>query len=105
MTARLSEWLALLRRLPLRSEPGKIGVAHWWAILVLPLLLAIAVVIPFNVLYYLAYLWGWLLVASWLWVRYQGSRIELKRELRSDWAQVGDELEEHWVLLNHSRLP
>ena len=105
MTARLSEGLTLLRRLPLRPERGKIGVAHWWAILVLPLLLAIAVVIPFNVLYHLTYLWGWLLVASWLWVRYQGPRIELKRELRSDWAQVGDELEERWELYNPGRLP
>jgi uncharacterized protein (DUF58 family) len=73
--------------------------------LVFPLTLAVAVVIPFNVLYHLAYLWGWLLAASWLWVRYQGPRIELKRELRSDWAQVGDELAEHWVLYNPGSLP
>ncbi len=105
MRERLADLGALFRRLPLRPDRGRITVAHWWAILLLPGTLALAVVIPFDVLYHLAYLWGWLLLASWLWVRYQGPRLDLTRELRSDWAQVGDELEERWELHNLGRLP
>lgn len=105
MNERLADLRGFLRRIPLRPERGRISVVHRWTILLLPAMLVIAVVVPYDVLYHLTYLWGWLLLASWLWVRYQGPRVELKRELRSDWAQVGDELEEDWELLNHSRLP
>ena len=105
MNERLADLRVALRRMPLRPERGRISVVHWWTILLLPAMLLIAVVVPYDVLYHLTYLWGWLLLASWLWVRYQGTRVELKRELRLDWAQEGDELEDHWELLNRSRLP
>jgi uncharacterized protein (DUF58 family) len=86
-------------------ERGRISVIHWWTVLLLPAMLVIAIFIPYDVLFHLAYLWGWLLLVSWIWVRYQGPRVELRRELRSDWAQVGDELEEFWVLENAGFLP
>ena len=105
MSERLADWVAALRRLRLRPTEGHISVTSWWTLPALPLMLLVAVVIPYDLLYHLAYLWGWLLLFSWLWVRYQGPRVELARDLRSDWAQVGDELEEHWELRNTGRLP
>jgi uncharacterized protein (DUF58 family) len=105
MRGSLANWMAPLRSLSLRPERGQISAAYWWAIPMLPVLLLMSVVMPYNILFQLACLWGWLLVLSWLWVRYQGPRIDLTRKLRSDWTQVGDELEEWWELHNGGRLP
>lgn len=89
----------------LRVERGRISIVHRWALWLFVALLAIGVFIPYDAIFHLAYVWGLLLLASWLWVRYQGPRVELRRELRSDWAQVGDELEEAWQLDNNGWLP
>ena len=105
MRERFAGWLADRSRFSLRPERGRVEAAYWWAMPLLPALLLLAVAIPYDVLYHLTYLWGLLLLLSWLWVRYQGPRVELTRELRSDWAQVGDELEERWELRNAGRLP
>jgi uncharacterized protein (DUF58 family) len=57
---------------------------------------------------------GWLilltgLVGAWLisylWVRWLVKGLELQREVRYGWAQVGDRLEERFTLHNHSWLP
>lgn len=104
MIGRLREWFVVWRGL-VRPERGRISVAHWWVVPLLPAMLAIALVVPYDVLFHLTYLWAWLVLVSWVWVRYLGPRIELWRELRSDWAQVGDELEERWQLHNPSNLP
>lgn len=100
----MRRFLGNLGRL-LRVEHGRISVVHRWTVALLAALLIIAVLVPYDILFHLTYLWGWLLLASWLWVRYQGPRVELGRELRSDWAQVGDELEEGWLLNNRCWLP
>ena len=105
MRERLGDLIGALSRLSPRPVRGRLSVAHWWTLPTLVLLLLVAIVVPYELLYYLAYLWGWLLLGSWLWVRYQCSRIELSRLLHSGWAQVGDELEEHWELQNNSWLP
>lgn len=101
--------LGAKRRLPpwlhVQPERGRIRASSWWLVPALPLLFVIAIVIPYEILYHIAYLWGCLLLVAWLWVRYQGPRVELARELRSNWAQVGDELEERWELYNGSSLP
>jgi len=104
MRSRIGNIRAKLRRL-LQVEHGRISLAHRWTVALFAALLVLAVVVPYDVLFHMAYLWGWLLLGCWLWVRYQGPRIELHRELRSDWAQVGDELEEGWLLDNASMLP
>lgn len=104
MRERLADWRADLQRFSFQPGLGHIDIAYWWAIPLLPLLLVLAILIPYDVLYHLTYLWGLLLLMSWSWVRYQGPQIEIRRALRTDWAQVGDELEEHWELHNHGRL-
>ena len=105
MTDRLAEWMNYLRRLRLHPAHGQIRVAHWWALVVFPILLLVAVLFPYAILFHLTYLWGCLLVLSWLWVRIQGPEVTLQRTLRSDWAQVGDELAELWELQNNGWLP
>ena len=102
--ARITNVLAPLRRL-LFVERGRISIVHRWTVLLLVALPALGIVAPYDVIFHMAYLWGWLLFVCWLWVRYQGPRVELRRELRADWAQVGDELEEGWRIDNHSVLP
>jgi uncharacterized protein (DUF58 family) len=105
MIDRLADWTNDLRCLRFRPTHGRIRVVHWWALLVFPILLLVAVLIPYAILFHLAYLWGWLLVLSWLWVRIQGPQVALQRTLRSDWAQVSDQLEERRELENTSWLP
>lgn len=101
---RLADWRAEIQRFSFQPARGHIDIAYWWAIPLLPVLLILAILIPYDVLYHLTYLWGLLLLVSWLWVRYQGPRVEIRRTLRTDWAQVGDQLEENWVLQNLGRL-
>jgi uncharacterized protein (DUF58 family) len=49
----------------------------------------------------LAGAWG----ASYLWARSLGRNLRLQREMRFGWAQVGDKLEERFILTNRSNLP
>ena len=53
----------------------------------------------------IAYTYLLLVLAMYMWVRDLGPRIRLRRRLLVEWAQVGDELEEHWELINDARLP
>jgi uncharacterized protein (DUF58 family) len=46
---------------------------------------------------------AWL--TSYLWARSLARNLSLKREMRFGWAQVGDRLEEHFVIINGSSLP
>ena len=45
----------------------------------------------------------WLI--SYIWARQLASGLDLKREMRFGWAQVGDQLEERFTLKNRSKLP
>ena len=103
MSGRFAGWTTILRRI--QPEHGRIDVASWWTVALLPVLLLVAIAVPYNILYHITYLWAWLLAVSWAWVRYQGPRVDLRRELRTNWAQVGDELEEYWELYNAGALP
>jgi uncharacterized protein (DUF58 family) len=46
---------------------------------------------------------SWLI--SFLWARSLANGLSLKREMRFGWAQVGDQLEERFTLVNRSRFP
>ncbi len=105
MRERLLDLRAAVMNFTVQPARGRISVTSRWTLVLLPLLFILAVVVPYNILYYLTYLWGWLLLVSWIWVRYQGPRVELEREMHGGWAQVGDELTEGWVVRNYSWLP
>lgn len=105
MNALLLNRRRLGERLRLQPGRGRVSATSWWIVPALPLMIVIALVVPYDILYHITYLWACLLLLAWLWVRYQGPRVDIQRQLRSDWAQVGDELEEHWELDNDSLLP
>ncbi len=69
------------------------------------LLLAIQWIAPYD---------GWLILltglsaawlGSYLWARALAHGLELRREVRYGWAQVGDRLEERFTLINRSPVP
>lgn len=93
---------ALRRRL---TMDGRLRPAQPLALLLGPLALALAFVAPYRWLFFLAYAYLLLTLSAYLWAREVGPRVRLERRLRSAWAQVGDELEEQWELVNGARLP
>jgi uncharacterized protein (DUF58 family) len=98
----VARWLRLRRNLTL---DGRLRIARRWLLVPGPLLLLIALLAPYNGLFFIAYVYLLLVVAAYLWVREVGPRVQLRRRMRSEWAQVGDELEEQWELSNDARLP
>lgn len=92
----LRRWLTL---------DGAIRATQPWALAPGPLLLLLALAAPYRWLFFLAYAYLMLSVAVYWWTRHIGPRLRLHRSLRSEWAQVGDSLEEEWELANESRLP
>lgn len=58
-----------------------------------------------DLFFSLAYLWGGLVITSWIWARSSLSGVTLEREARSSAAQVGSVFEERLVLRNRSRVP
>jgi uncharacterized protein (DUF58 family) len=58
-----------------------------------------------NIFFSLAYLWGGLLLTSWIWARSSLFGLTLEREPRSSAAQVGSVFEERITLRNRSRVP
>jgi uncharacterized protein (DUF58 family) len=46
---------------------------------------------------------AWLI--SYLWARALAHNLSMKREVRYDWAQVGDRLEERFTIINNSAFP
>jgi uncharacterized protein (DUF58 family) len=53
----------------------------------------------------LSYLWGLLLAGSWIWSILALRGIQVQRETRTQRAQVGQILEERFMIKNRSRLP
>lgn len=53
----------------------------------------------------LSYLWGILLVGSWIWTTLSLQGLEVKRHAPPQRAQVGQVLEDRFVIQNKSRLP
>jgi uncharacterized protein (DUF58 family) len=88
-----------------KSAPKKLKInSH-----LVPLLCVVLIV-----LYVLDAYKGWSILAigfggAWLigyfWARSLANGLSLKREMRFGWAQVGDQLEERFTLLNRSKLP
>src|SRR5215212_7590734 len=93
---RLWRWLTL---------DGRLQAAQPWLFLLGPITLIFALIAPYRGLFVIAYTYILLILTMYLWVRELGPRILLRRRLLVEWAQVGDELEEHWELINNARLP
>jgi len=93
---RLWRWLTL---------DGRLRAAQPWLFLMGPIALVLAVIAPYRGLFVIAYTYVLLVFTMYVWVRDLGPRIMLRRRLLVEWAQVGDELEEHWELINNARLP
>ncbi len=98
----LAHWQRLLRNLTLDR---RLRIARRWLLLPGPLALLLALIAPYRGLFVVAYTYLLMVVAAYLWVRMVGPRVRLHRRVRSEWAQVGDELEEQWDLSNDSWLP
>jgi uncharacterized protein (DUF58 family) len=88
-----------------RSVPKKIKINSY----LVPILSVILIV-----LYLLDAYRGWSILAigfggawliSFIWARALANGLSLKREMRFGWAQVGDQLEERFTLVNRSKLP
>jgi uncharacterized protein (DUF58 family) len=84
---------------------GRLRAAQPWLFLMGPIALIFALIAPYRGLFVIAYTYLLLVLTMYLWVRELGPRILLRRRLLVEWAQVGDELEEHWELINNARLP
>jgi uncharacterized protein (DUF58 family) len=84
---------------------GRLRAAQPWLFLMGPITLVFAFIAPYRGLFVIAYTYLLLVLTMYLWVRELGPRILLRRRLLVEWAQVGDELEEHWELNNNARLP
>jgi uncharacterized protein (DUF58 family) len=69
------------------------------------ILFVIAVVYDWSMLDKLIIALVALLIVAWLWSRDSLNRIGLKRSLSSDRVRVGEVIEEHITLTNHSRVP
>ena len=74
-------------------------------------LLAVGVLLLFQifspsraVMFMLMILAG-LLAAAYLWVRQLAGGVYLERQRRYGWAQVGDKIEERWIMHNESWVP
>ncbi|HEX5691953.1 MAG TPA: hypothetical protein VFX76_18190, partial [Roseiflexaceae bacterium] len=98
----LARWQRLRDNLTLG---GRLHLTRRWVLLPGPLFLLLALVVPYNGLFFVGYAYLLLMVAAYAWVRSVGTRVRLRRRMRTEWAQVGDDLEEQWDLSNDSRLP
>jgi uncharacterized protein (DUF58 family) len=58
-----------------------------------------------KIYYRLSYLWGFLLVGSWIWSHFSIRGLKLKRSARALRAQVGQIFEERFDILNQTWLP
>ncbi|HEU5102226.1 MAG TPA: DUF58 domain-containing protein [Roseiflexaceae bacterium] len=84
---------------------GLLRAVQPWVFLLGPVALTFALIAPYRGLFVIAYTYLLLVVAMYWWVRELGPRVSLHRHLLVEWAQVGDDLEEHWQLGNNSRVP
>jgi hypothetical protein len=98
----LARWRRLWQNLNL---DGRLRLTRRWMLLPGPLALLLALVVAYRDLFFVAYAYLLLVAVAYLWVREVGPRVRLRRRIRSEWAQVGDELEEQWELTNKARLP
>jgi uncharacterized protein (DUF58 family) len=84
---------------------GRLHVGQKWLLLLGPILLILSLFLPYRWLYVVSYSYLFLSLACYAWVRYQMPRIQVVRRVENEWAQVGDRLQESWVLRNPTWLP
>jgi uncharacterized protein (DUF58 family) len=84
---------------------GRLRVAQPLALAAGPALLAVALAVPYRWLFFAAYAYLLVTAGAYWWARVLGQGVRLTRELNGTWAQVGDELEQVWELVNQSRAP
>jgi len=64
-----------------------------------------SLIIANRVFFYVFYVLFLALLGAYFWTRMNAEHVTLGRELRTDWAQVGDKMRERFALANDSRLP
>lgn len=102
----VSAMRAYLRRLRANLLlDGRLRVMQPWALALGPAVLLIALLAPYRWLFYIGYAYVLLVLVAYGWVRLVGPRVVLQRRQRSEWAQVGDQLEEEWELYNGAPVP
>lgn len=69
------------------------------------LLLGLQLIDPSRVYTILLVTFGGVFIAAWLWSRSLGKEIQLRRETRLSWVQVGGHIEERLTLSNTSLFP
>lgn len=93
---RLVAWLTL---------DGRIRAGHPGVLAAGAATIALGLIFPSRWLLFVVYAYLLLLLGAYIWVRSVGPRLRLERRLETEWAQVGDDLEERWSLENYSYLP
>lgn len=74
-------------------------------IVLLGLLVVVALVTTSPIAYWLMYALLSIVVVSYFWTRLASRGLTIQRHLRTQWATVGDTIEEEFELRSHSRLP
>jgi uncharacterized protein (DUF58 family) len=78
---------------------------NFWVVILLTAASILAAAIWGSAVYYrLVYIWGLLLVSSWLWTWLSLRSFELRRNARTNRQQVGQVFEERFEILNGSHL-
>lgn len=80
-------------------------LTSWLLPFLLVLSLVMQVIDPARVWKTLIIVLGSAWLVGWLWARGLARSLRLVREMRYGWAQVGDQLEERWTLINDSPFP
>lgn len=78
---------------------------NWLLLILLALSIVMQVIDPSRVWKILIVGLGSAWLVGWLWARGLARSLQLTREMRYGWAQVGDRLEERFTLLNASLFP
>ena len=74
-------------------------------LLLIIVLFVMSLIIANRVFFYVLYVLVLALLGAYFWTRMNAEHVTLGRELRTDWAQVGDKMRERFALANDSRLP
>jgi len=86
-------------------SPARLQLKSRLVPIVVGLSLLLQIAIPFRGWLMLLAVLGGLWLICYLWVRSLSTSLDLTREMRYGWTQVGDRLEERFVLSNRSHFP
>ncbi len=84
---------------------SQIHVQSWLPIVLVAILLILQIFSPARAIMFLLVVLAGLVLVCYLWVRALGKGVSIVRKRRYGWAQVGDVLQERWVMHNDSRVP